>query len=162
MGLVSSVFAAVAPKYDVMNDVMSGGLHRLWKDSLVEALRPQPGTVHLDVAGGTGDVAFRVLDSLRRAEAVRRACGRPDPPQGPGCVVVADINPAMLAEGRKRADAAGRRSLEKALDEQGVPLCAPPLRAASLFPLLRRQTMNCESSHVCARALSVRRCAAHA
>lgn len=131
VGLVHSVFAAVAPKYDVMNDVMSGGMHRLWKDSLVEALRPQPGTVHLDMAGGTGDVAFRVLDSLRRAEVVRRARGRPDPPEGPGCVVVADINPAMLAEGRKRADAAGRRSLEKALDDKGVPLYAPRFAAPS-------------------------------
>jgi len=130
VGLVSGVFAAVAPRYDLMNDLMSGGLHRLWKDRLVETLRPQPGTVHLDVAGGTGDVAFRVLDALRRAERTRRSCGRPEPPGGPGCVLVSDINPAMLAEGRKRADAAGRRSLETALDASGVPLCVPALRHA--------------------------------
>jgi 2-methoxy-6-polyprenyl-1,4-benzoquinol methylase len=128
--LVSDVFAAVAPRYDLMNDLMSGGMHRLWKDHLVTTLRPQPGTVHLDVAGGTGDVAFRVLDELRRAENAQRACGRPPPPSGSGIVLVSDINPAMLAEGRKRADAAGRASLERALDEDGIPQYVPtPERA---------------------------------
>lgn len=52
--LVGQVFSSVAPKYDVMNDVMSGGLHRLWKDKFVAMLDPAPGIHHLDVAGGTG------------------------------------------------------------------------------------------------------------
>ena len=89
----------------------------------MSTLRPFPGQVHLDVAGGTGDVAFRVLAALRREERLARLAGRADPPGGPGTVVVSDINPAMLAEGRKRADAAGHVSAEQALDEAGHPMC---------------------------------------
>eukprot|EP00899_Mesostigma_viride_P012763 jgi/Mesvir1/21488/Mv24129-RA.1 len=63
-GLVAGVFQRVAPTYDLMNDLMSLGLHRLWKDRLVETLRPFPGMSHLDVAGGTGDVAFRVARAI--------------------------------------------------------------------------------------------------
>ena len=63
-GLVREVFDGVASRYDVMNDLMSGGLHRAWKRRLVERVAPFPGMVHLDCAGGTGDVAFRILDSL--------------------------------------------------------------------------------------------------
>jgi hypothetical protein len=97
----------------------------------VSTLRPFPGQVHLDVAGGTGDVAFRVLAALRREERLARLAGRPEPPDGAGTVLVADINPSMLAEGRKRADAAGYRSAERAHDEQGVPTCVA-LRACVL------------------------------
>ena len=64
--LVGDVFARVARRYDLMNDLMSLGVHRLWKDALVDWLRPQPGLRLLDVAGGTGDIAFRVYDRLRR------------------------------------------------------------------------------------------------
>ena len=63
-GLVNKVFARVAPRYDLMNDLMSGGLHRLWKDDLVSWLAPPKRAVALrllDVAGGTGDIAFRAL-----------------------------------------------------------------------------------------------------
>lgn len=102
-GLVGQVFSSVAPSYDVMNDLMSAGLHRLWKDRLVSKLSPWPGMRHLDVAGGTGDVAFRVLRAIRAAEA--RA------PSGasahPGEVTVFDINAEMLKEGQRRADAFG-------------------------------------------------------
>ena len=122
-GLGAEVFSSVAPRYDVMNDLMSAGMHRLWKDHLVQTLRPAPGQVHLDVAGGTGDVAFRVLAALRTAERVAAAQGRAPPPGGPGTVLVSDINPSMLAEGRKRADAAGYRSLDVALDESKRPWC---------------------------------------
>ncbi|PSC68960.1 2-methoxy-6-polyprenyl-1,4-benzoquinol mitochondrial [Micractinium conductrix] len=66
--LVGEVFTSVSSSYDVMNDLMSGGMHRVWKDRLVEKLRPRPGQRHLDVAGGTGDVAFRVLDAMRTAQ----------------------------------------------------------------------------------------------
>src|SRR5437773_4959696 len=70
-GLVNEVFAKVAARYDLMNDLMSGGLHRLWKNELVSTLNARPGSRdrpyrHLDVAGGTGDVAFRIVDSLAK------------------------------------------------------------------------------------------------
>ena len=96
----------------------------------MSTLRPFPGQVHLDVAGGTGDVAFRVLAALRREERLARLAGRPDPPGGPGTVLVSDINPALLAEGRKRADAAGHVSAEQALDTAGHPTCVALLRCA--------------------------------
>ncbi|KAG2470656.1 COQ5 protein, partial [Polypterus senegalus] len=59
------VFANVAEKYDVMNDAMSLGIHRLWKDSLLHKMNPTPGTLLLDVAGGTGDISFRFLEYVR-------------------------------------------------------------------------------------------------
>ena len=93
--LVKKVFENVAPRYDVMNDVMSGGLHRLWKDTFVSKLAPPPGINHLDVAGGTGDVAFRVLQQMRSGGS------------SSGSVSVLDINEAMLKEGQKRADKKG-------------------------------------------------------
>ncbi len=96
-GLVDDVFHKVAHRYDVMNDLMSAGLHRLWKDVLVARIKPSPrGFKHLDVAGGTGDVAFRVA----RAGGPRAE------------VTVLDINADMLAVGRERAKKAG---LEKQL-----------------------------------------------
>src|ERR1700761_1047043 len=63
--LVREVFSSVAKRYDLMNDLMSGGVHRLWKDAMVEWLTPQPGWRVLDVAGGTGDIAFRIADAVR-------------------------------------------------------------------------------------------------
>jgi demethylmenaquinone methyltransferase / 2-methoxy-6-polyprenyl-1,4-benzoquinol methylase len=89
--LVGGVFERVASRYDLMNDLMSGGLHRLWKASMVDWLAPRPGLRLLDVAGGTGDIAFRVLDRVERRD-------------GPATrIVVCDINPAMLGVGRDRA-----------------------------------------------------------
>jgi demethylmenaquinone methyltransferase / 2-methoxy-6-polyprenyl-1,4-benzoquinol methylase len=88
---VNDVFRSVARRYDLMNDLMSAGLHRVWKEALVTALRPSRTRPfrHLDVAGGTGDVAFRILDA-----------------GGPGThVTVLDINGAMLSEARARAGA---------------------------------------------------------
>jgi demethylmenaquinone methyltransferase/2-methoxy-6-polyprenyl-1,4-benzoquinol methylase len=86
---VLGVFSSVARRYDLMNDVMSGGVHRLWKTALVDWLAPRPGLRLLDVAGGTGDIAFRILDRVRgRAE-----------------VTVLDLTEAMLVEGRRRARA---------------------------------------------------------
>ena len=84
-GLVRDVFDSVARRYDLMNDLMSGGLHRLWKASLIDQLRPRAGMQLLDVAGGTGDVATRFLDA------------------GGGRVTVCDINASMVAVGRDRA-----------------------------------------------------------
>jgi demethylmenaquinone methyltransferase/2-methoxy-6-polyprenyl-1,4-benzoquinol methylase len=87
---VGDVFANVATRYDLMNDLMSGGLHRHWKNRLVRRLRPRPGERILDMAGGTGDVAFRIAASGASA-------------------TVADINPAMLEVGKGRA---ARRRIE--------------------------------------------------
>lgn len=88
--LVNDVFHSVATRYDLMNDLMSGGLHRVWKDIMVTTLNPPKGQrpfALLDVAGGTGDIAFRVVEA-----------------GGPGTrVTVCDINPDMLAVGRERA-----------------------------------------------------------
>ncbi|GAA0539353.1 demethylmenaquinone methyltransferase/2-methoxy-6-polyprenyl-1,4-benzoquinol methylase [Rhizomicrobium palustre] len=96
--LVRGVFSSVAKNYDLMNDLMSGGVHRLWKDVFVGWLNPQPGWKCLDVAGGTGDIAFRI------AGAVRKRGGEPD-------VTVCDINPDMLAEGQVRAEKKGETAL---------------------------------------------------
>jgi 2-methoxy-6-polyprenyl-1,4-benzoquinol methylase len=87
------VFSSVAPSYDLMNDAMSMGVHRLWKDQFVSLLDPgSSGPIKcLDVAGGTGDIALRILDHARENWADRKTS-----------VKVSDINPAMLKEGRKR------------------------------------------------------------
>jgi len=89
-GMVQGVFSSVAARYDIMNDLMSGGIHRLWKDAMMDWLAPRPGQQLLDVAGGTGDVAFRFL---RRAGATAQA-------------TVLDLTEPMLIEGQKRAEAA--------------------------------------------------------
>jgi demethylmenaquinone methyltransferase/2-methoxy-6-polyprenyl-1,4-benzoquinol methylase len=82
---VGEVFSSVARRYDLMNDLMSGGQHRLWKQHFVARVRPRKGETILDMAGGTGDIAFRLA-----------AAGAE--------VTVADINPDMLAVGRERAE----------------------------------------------------------
>src|SRR5215468_3533423 len=89
---VRGVFSSVASKYDLMNDAMSGGMHRLWKDAAVAKLNPQPGELILDVAGGTGDIARRIK-KLGDAAAARRGLA-------PGDVYVIDINSEMLEAGR--------------------------------------------------------------
>ena len=86
-GMVARVFESVAPRYDLMNDLMSGGVHRLWKNALVDVLNPRAGEKVLDVAGGTGDIAFRIVERVGDAADV----------------TVCDINPAMLEVGRDRA-----------------------------------------------------------
>ena len=97
---VGQVFSAVASKYDLMNDFMSGGLHRLWKDDLVASLGPQRGMTFVDLAGGTGDVTFRIVDALR-AQGGRPQNGSPTK------IFVCDINAEMLQEGRRRAKERG-------------------------------------------------------
>ena len=66
-GMVHGVFTRVASKYDLMNDLMSGGVHRLWKDAMMDWLSPRPGPKLLDVAAGTGDISFRFLKSAPTA-----------------------------------------------------------------------------------------------
>ena len=84
VGRVGQVFSSVASKYDVMNDAMTGGTHRLWKDRFVRRVKPREGEEILDMAGGTGDIAFRMVDSGAN-------------------ITVADINPDMLEAGVDRA-----------------------------------------------------------
>ena len=105
--LVRGVFERVAPSYDVMNDLMSAGVHRLWKDYFVSRVGAFAGMTHLDVAGGTGDVAFRVLRALQRAERDAELDGQVLDAKTRGKVIVSDINPAMLREGMKRATTRG-------------------------------------------------------
>lgn len=93
-GMVNEVFSKVASRYDQMNDLMSGGMHRLWKDDFIAMLNPPKGDrpfAALDVAGGTGDIAFRIA----------RAGGAGTK------VTVADISPNMVMEGARRAEAEG-------------------------------------------------------
>jgi demethylmenaquinone methyltransferase / 2-methoxy-6-polyprenyl-1,4-benzoquinol methylase len=89
---VGEVFARVARRYDIMNDAMSGGMHRLWKDRLVARVKPRAGEHILDMAGGTGDIAFRM-----------KAKGAD--------VTVSDINPSMLEVGQQRAARKGLKDL---------------------------------------------------
>ncbi len=96
--LVRQVFSSVARNYDLMNDLMSGGVHRLWKDAMVEWLNPRPGQKYLDVAGGTGDIAFRIAE-------MARARG------GEAAILVCDINKAMVEEGVRRAQAMGESTI---------------------------------------------------
>jgi demethylmenaquinone methyltransferase/2-methoxy-6-polyprenyl-1,4-benzoquinol methylase len=86
---VGEVFSSVARRYDVMNDLMSGGMHRLWKERFVNRVKPRAGEDILDMAGGTGDIAFRMAKRGAR-------------------VTVADINADMLEVGKERAE---RRTL---------------------------------------------------
>lgn len=106
--LVGNVFTSVASKYDLMNDIMSAGLHRLWKDRLVSKLRPFPGMQHLDVAGGTGDVAFRVLDTIYTYEQMGMLKRSSDLEADDDTRVhICDINSAMLEVGQRRAKEKG-------------------------------------------------------
>ncbi len=90
-GMVHGVFTRVASRYDIMNDLMSMGIHRIWKDAMMDWLAPRPHQRLLDVAGGTGDIAFRFLGRAPGASAV-----------------VLDMTESMLIEGRQRAEAEQR------------------------------------------------------
>ena len=110
--LVDDVFRSVAPRYDLMNDLMSGGLHRAWKEALVATVNP-PKSVRafaaLDLAGGTGDVALRIAKA-----------------GGPGTrVTVADINPQMLELGRERAREQGYDDVVQFIEANAEALPSP-------------------------------------
>jgi demethylmenaquinone methyltransferase/2-methoxy-6-polyprenyl-1,4-benzoquinol methylase len=104
---VGGVFSRVASRYDVMNDLMSAGMHRRWKSQFVRRLKPQPRETILDMAGGTGDIAFRIAESGAQ-------------------VTVADINPDMLQVGIERARDRGIEGLVWA-EENAEALTFPDL-----------------------------------
>ncbi len=110
--LVDDVFHKVARRYDLMNDLMSGGLHRVWKDALVSKLRPPQSERAfrlLDLAGGTGDVSFRAIEA-----------------GGPGVrATVADINADMLSVGRERAFERGFEEQAKFVEANAEALSFP-------------------------------------
>ncbi|MCV0395801.1 MAG: bifunctional demethylmenaquinone methyltransferase/2-methoxy-6-polyprenyl-1,4-benzoquinol methylase UbiE [Rhizobiaceae bacterium] len=110
-GLVDDVFHRVAGRYDLMNDLMSGGFHRLWKDAFVAWLNPpkRAGWTALDVAGGTGDIAMRILD----------ASG------GAAHVTVVDINASMLEVGRRRATSTGKAGMLEFVEANAEDLPFP-------------------------------------
>ncbi|GMH89111.1 hypothetical protein TrST_g3301 [Triparma strigata] len=134
--LVGEVFSSVAGNYDVMNDVMSAGVHRLWKDYLVTGVMrvdetvahlsqnpppqtdpPTPAFRHLDVAGGTGDISFRSLDAINKSLGLS-SHSPPNPSVPcPATVTVCDINPDMLRVGESRATSLyGSQNVEKMSD----------------------------------------------
>ena len=94
---VKGVFRSVASRYDLMNDLMSAGVHRLWKHDAMNQVNPQPGERHLDVAGGTGELARAFLTMADKA-GKRRGIDRP------ATAIVCDINDAMLEAGKARTD----------------------------------------------------------
>ncbi|MFP8779275.1 bifunctional demethylmenaquinone methyltransferase/2-methoxy-6-polyprenyl-1,4-benzoquinol methylase UbiE [Hydrogenophaga sp. RWCD_12] len=121
---VRSVFDSVAPKYDVMNDLMSAGLHRIWKRYTITVANPQPGQQVLDIAGGTGDL------SLAFAKRV-----------GPtGRVVHTDINEAMLREGRNRLLDLGQVLPTMVCDAEKLPFASESFDFVSVAFGLRNMT----------------------
>ncbi len=111
-GRVHGVFTSVAARYDLMNDAMSLGIHRIWKDAMLDWLAPRPGMRLLDVAGGTGDIAFRFLERVK----------------GEGSVTVLDMTESMLVEGRARS---ANQGIEGRLDWVVGDAMALPLPASS-------------------------------
>ena len=125
-GLVRRVFDSVSSRYDLMNDLMSGGVHRLWKAELIDRLNPRPGQVLLDVAGGTGDIALRFL--ARAGEG--------------GLALVCDINESMLRQGRDRAIDQGRLAAVQWLvgDAEHLPVKSASVDACTIAFGLRNVT----------------------
>jgi ubiquinone/menaquinone biosynthesis methyltransferase len=108
--LVKGVFDSVADRYDVMNDAMSLGIHRVWKDMFVNMLNPQPGWRILDIAGGTGDIAFRMARHANKKG-------------GPADITVCDINAEMLNKGRSRKEALALPEISWAcVDAENLPM----------------------------------------
>jgi demethylmenaquinone methyltransferase/2-methoxy-6-polyprenyl-1,4-benzoquinol methylase len=126
---VYSVFKRVASRYDLMNDVMSLGIHRLWKQKLIEMIRPRPGMHLLDVAGGTGDIVIRFLKAAKFYTPQAQA-------------TVCDRNEAMMVEGRNKAiDAGITQSLDwVCADAAGLPFASNSFDTYSISFGLRNVT----------------------
>lgn len=120
--LVRGIFERVALRYDLMNDLMSGGVHRLWKAAMIDWLAPRPQWRMIDVAGGTGDIAFGIVRAVG-GPAMLRAKG--------GSLTVADINTAMLDVGRSRASKRGMADAVEfiAADAEKLPIASASLDA---------------------------------
>ena len=123
---VRDVFDRVAARYDLMNDLMSLGVHRLWKDALVDWLAPRPGLVHADLGGGTGDIAFRIHARVDAA----------------GDIAVVDVNEQMLRVGRDRALDTNRfAGLHWVVgDAMALPLPARSMDSATIAFAMRNVT----------------------
>lgn len=117
-GLVRDVFNSVAGQYDLMNDLMSGGLHRLWKSALIDWLNPKPGTTLIDVAGGTGDIAFRFMERAGETAGV----------------AICDVNEQMLIVGADRALDRGMVSGLSVIcgDAQSLPIASGSADACTI------------------------------
>ena len=129
--LVGNIFSNVAPRYDLMNDLMSAGVHRLWKRDMVAALGTRPVARLLDLAGGTGDIALRV------------AAGGATPEGAPsvGAVTVCDINPDMLEVGRERAWNRGILAFDWLCgDAEALPLASASFDAVTIAFGIRNVT----------------------
>lgn len=101
---VRGVFDSVADQYDLMNDLMSGGVHRHWKNHLIRKIRPRPGLHYLDVAGGTGDIAFRIKQAITNHDKPGGALSSEDAADvGMSSITLCDLNWDMLRVGRDRA-----------------------------------------------------------
>ena len=136
-GMVRAVFDSVAPRYDLMNDLMSLGIHRAWKRAFVTALDPRPRRTLLDLAGGTGDVTFGWLS------------------RGGGPAILSDINAAMLGVGRDRAIARGLISSLSLLvaDAERLPLPDRAVDTVSIAFGLRNCTDKAAVLHEARRVL---------
>jgi demethylmenaquinone methyltransferase/2-methoxy-6-polyprenyl-1,4-benzoquinol methylase len=125
--LVRGIFSSVARRYDLMNDLMSGGVHRLWKDQFVAQLNPQPGMAVLDVAGGTGDIAFRIARRTRaKGEQAK--------------ITVCDINFAMLEQGKLRSEAGDAGVAWLCGDAEALPVKAASQDAYTIAFGIRNTT----------------------
>lgn len=153
--LVASVFSSVASSYDLMNDAMSLGIHRLWKAHFVSKLDPRGGINVLDVAGGTGDIALRILDHARLKHIDRETK-----------VTMLDINPEMLREGMKRIKRESMYWNTPQIDYQlgnaealhssmEIP---PPRKGHKTLPPLKSQRIEDESVDLYTIAFGIRNC----
>ena len=157
---VGSVFSSVASSYDMMNDAMSLGIHRLWKNHFVEMLNPRGGIQCLDVAGGTGDIALRLLDHARTQHLDRETR-----------VTVLDINPQMLIEGQKRLketmywntpqikfQLGNAEALDKTMEVPERPNPPASTRKNPILPPLVSEPIASESMDLYTIAFGIRNC----
>jgi demethylmenaquinone methyltransferase/2-methoxy-6-polyprenyl-1,4-benzoquinol methylase len=120
---VGEVFTSVAGRYDLMNDLMSAGVHRIWKSNMIARLNPQPGETLLDVAGGTGDIARAFIAAADKAARRRKS-------SQPALAFVSDINQEMLAAGRRPSEDA--RMIRVCCDAAELPFADRSVDAVTI------------------------------